>query len=881
MATGRQALSADNPWPGLDSFEETDRAFFFGRTAESSELLRLVNREPLTVLFGRSGLGKTSLLRAGLFPLLRAQSCLPVYVRFDHSDHAPPLRDQVFHTLRAACEAEGIQASSPRPGDGCWAFFRRRDTEFWTVNHRPVVPVLVLDQFEEIFTLGRQTDAADARSSAFLTELSELVENRPPAAVRTALEADPAAARRYEFKRSTVRLILSFREDFLADVEQLKVAVPSLMYNRFRLLAMNGHQAYEVIVRAGSQVVDDDVGRRILGLAWTNEDRPVDTSEFSAVEVDPALLSVVASELNRKRQHAIPPSERITPALLEGADREILSGFYEASMAGLDPRVRTFVEDELITGRGYRDSHVLEDALTRPGVTADAIDALIHRRLLRVDERQHTHRVELTHDVLTRVVRESRDNRRAREAEEAARAREREALARQRRNRRNAVLVGVAALIVAGLMVLAGVFAWRALATQRRADKLLAEAEALKLMARADEVQNASFDLSLLLTVEAMRSAPLGVSPWQTNPLVRRFDSHPHLLAFLNHDADVVSVALGREGALVASGDVDGTITLWDTKTRARRATWKAHTDSITSVAFSPDGRRLGSGSADKTVALSDVDAGRRLTTSPAQSAGVTDVVFSSDGKRLAWASGDGTLVAWDVDADARIGTVTANVLSLAFTPDGRQVVGARSDGGLAFWDPARGTMTVGPLARDQFMAAAFSQDGRRVAWGNSRGVVPVWDVLRRHSFWTLDTHDTLLDNSVAISGSGEFVTTALYGGDILLWELRGLSRVATLEGHRGGIARSVAFGPETQATQVTLTGTDKRALIASASHEPQVILWSTIPVWGGQYEAATPNDACRTVNRNLMCNEWNMHIGTNKPYHKTCPELPGPEKCW
>ena len=144
--------------------------------------------------------------------------------------------------------------------------------------------------------------------------------------------------------------MLSFREDFLADMEGLKERMPSLMYNRYRLLAMSGAQAYEVITRAGAALVDDEVARRILRLAWKNEPSPpVDPSDFSKIEVDPALLSVVCTELNHKRQQAKPPLDRITPDLLEGADREILSGFYERGMAGLDPRVRAFVEDELIT----------------------------------------------------------------------------------------------------------------------------------------------------------------------------------------------------------------------------------------------------------------------------------------------------------------------------------------------------------------------------------------------------------------------------------------------------------------------------------------------------------------------------------------------------
>ena len=56
-------------------------------------------------------------------------------------------------------------------------------------------------------------------------------------------------------------------------------------------------------------------------------------------------------------------------------------------MEGIDPRVRVFVEDELLTDQGYRDSYALDDALRLPGITRPAIETLVARRLLRVDER--------------------------------------------------------------------------------------------------------------------------------------------------------------------------------------------------------------------------------------------------------------------------------------------------------------------------------------------------------------------------------------------------------------------------------------------------------------------------------------------------------------
>ena len=90
-ASGTPAPSpaqAQNPWPGLFWYTEEQASLFFGREAETQELLRLIQRETLTVLFGRSGLGKTSLLRAGVFPRLRPDGYFPVVLRLDYSPHA-------------------------------------------------------------------------------------------------------------------------------------------------------------------------------------------------------------------------------------------------------------------------------------------------------------------------------------------------------------------------------------------------------------------------------------------------------------------------------------------------------------------------------------------------------------------------------------------------------------------------------------------------------------------------------------------------------------------------------------------------------------------------------------------------------------------------
>ncbi|MFM8332990.1 MAG: ATP-binding protein [Candidatus Methylumidiphilus sp.] len=219
-------LTRDNPWPGLESYDEASAEFFKGRNAEREDLLRLIRRAPLAVLYGQSGLGKTSLLQAGVFPQLRQEDLLPVYIRLDFGPDSPTLATQVRDRLwEAACANDG-EATPPTADESLWSWLHRRDTEFWSNRNRLLTPMLVFDQFEELFTLGR--GAADTR--AFLAALACLVENRPPAALQAACEHNPALAERYDFRAQHYRILFASREDFLPDFEGLRWLMPSIAH---------------------------------------------------------------------------------------------------------------------------------------------------------------------------------------------------------------------------------------------------------------------------------------------------------------------------------------------------------------------------------------------------------------------------------------------------------------------------------------------------------------------------------------------------------------------------------------------------------------------------------------------------------------------------
>lgn len=212
------SVDAENPWLGLASFTEETLAYFHGREGEVAELGRRVQRKLLTLLFGKSGLGKTSILRAGIVPRLRALGYCPVYVRIDYSRESPPPAEQIKQAIFRASEASGqwTHVGVAVPGESLWEFLHHRGDVLRDAEGRAVTPLLIFDQFEEIFTLAQNDDFGRQRAAQFVDELADLVENRPPKALEARLDDDDAIAEQFDFTRSDYRVLIALREDYLA-----------------------------------------------------------------------------------------------------------------------------------------------------------------------------------------------------------------------------------------------------------------------------------------------------------------------------------------------------------------------------------------------------------------------------------------------------------------------------------------------------------------------------------------------------------------------------------------------------------------------------------------------------------------------------------------
>jgi tetratricopeptide (TPR) repeat protein len=483
-AQPQSTVDERNPWLGLASFTEETRQYFYGREEEIAELARRVQRKLLTVLFGQSGLGKTSILRAGLVPRLRGQGYCPVYVRIDYGREAPEPAEQIKQAIvrTARSAGEWTQVGVAAVGESLWEFLHHRGDELRDESGATLIPLLIFDQFEEIFTLAQSDDFGRARAARFVADLADLVENRPPKELEAQLEQDESTAERFDFGRSDYRVVIALREDYLAPLESLKNAMPSITQNRLRLAPMTGRQALAAVVQPGKGLVSEEVAAAIVRFVAGD-------AEIANAEVEPSLLSLICRELNDTRIGQ--GRSEISLDLLAGSHASILSNFYERSLADQPAAVRRIIEDELLTASGFREN-IAEERLLNSfkavGAGPETLAVLVNRRLLRIEERLDVRRVELTHDVLCGVVKSSRDQRREREGREAtdrllAEQRERELAARRALVRARQV-ASVCIVLAIGALA-AAVFAYFSSQRALRAERQAQETRAIAEQARA------------------------------------------------------------------------------------------------------------------------------------------------------------------------------------------------------------------------------------------------------------------------------------------------------------------------------------------------------------------------------------------------------------
>ncbi len=212
-------------YPGTRPFQDTeiDRLLFRGREEDLDRFLHLVLAERLVVLFSKSGMGKTSLLNAGLSPALRAKGYVPIHLRLN--DPETGVMESIDAQVRHSAAEKKIEFVAGKTSS-LWHYFKT--AEFWGQNDTLLTPVLMFDQFEELFTL----EFSQKQQEEFFRQLADLVYGQQP---DVADMTTSVRSRRLAESPPNVKIVLSLREDYLARLEELNADIPSIFRNRYRL----------------------------------------------------------------------------------------------------------------------------------------------------------------------------------------------------------------------------------------------------------------------------------------------------------------------------------------------------------------------------------------------------------------------------------------------------------------------------------------------------------------------------------------------------------------------------------------------------------------------------------------------------------------------
>lgn len=771
-----------------------------GRQQDVNRLIERLSRSDrkLTVIHGPSGVGKSSIVQAGLVPALKQRNigdriALPLLLQ-GYTDWVRDLGKDLAEQLK---ETQDLTLLHPLNSPAAIIEQLRQNEE------RNLLTVLIFDQFEEFFFVS--PDIPKRRT--FYDFLQACLNT------------------------SFVKVIFSLREDYLHYLLECE------KYNNLETIDNN--------------ILDRQI-RYYLGNFSSEDTKSVikNLTERSQFHLEDALINELVRDLAADQGEVRPIELQVVGAQLQAENITTLQKYRQ--FGPKEKLVERFLE-KAIEDCGTENERTARLVLylltdenntrplkTRAELTADlagldankldlVLDILVGSGLVFLWPEVPAKRYQLVHDYLVPFIRQQEQLTIRAELEELRKRdklskaaieqlnQEKQLLAQladaeEKQKKSEARLNRVLKSALAGSVVALGALGMLAFSAVRSAQRaeiaetnlkseafLLSKVElgALVSSVRAGKkLHEVGGDPDIKIqTVGILQKAVYGVQ--ESNRLE-------------GHSDWVSSVTFSPDGSTIASASRDTTVNLWR-RDGSLITTLKGHTAGVYKVAFSPDGQIIATASADKTVKFWKPD-GTLLQTLSGHSDRVSSLSFSADGQTIATASDDKTVKLWKPDGTLIQTLPKQNdiILDVSFSPDGQTIATARGDSTVKLWK--RDGTLIATLSghEDAVTSVSFSPDGQTIASASADNTIKLWmrnGVLRR----TLKGHSDIVFG-VTFSPDGQTLASASEDSTVKLWRRDGVL-IRTLPGHNGKVL-GVSFSAQG----------DK---LASASADGTVKIWS------------------------------------------------------
>jgi len=846
----------ENPFPGLRPFEPYQADIFFGRDEQIEELTQRLQKRRFIAVVGTSGSGKSSLVRAGLIPVLERSQVgfLGSNWRIVILRPGRNANEELASVLSASfgdpeqTVLDALQASSA----GLAKYARQRLAPQETL-------LILVDQFEELFRYSGNMKTSGQGSAAFVKLLLAATgHNDHPL---PGLDEVP------------VYVVITMRSDFIGRCSQFRGLPEVLNDTQYLVPRMTREEQREAtegpVGMAGARIASPLVQRllnevsdnpdqlpvlqHVLMRIWENSrdarahGKSIDVKDYDAVggmsealnrDADSALAALpdeqsktIARRLFQKLvEPGAPDEETRQPTPLSqivgviGGDEaqvrkvtEIFRGRGFLTLSGDDDPIVDISHESLI--RNWKQLGEWVQQESRSAATyrrlADAADLYVkgEANLLQDPQLQltlnwleETHPNEAWarryHPKFAEAMRFLDDSRKAHEREKKLIERQRER--NLKRALWTAVLFGGLFLLAAIAFVVA-IYQWEKAKQERvKGRHLLYEANVYAAHRAFGDDQFSQAELLLSDLLDPNLKELRGFEWFHLWRMLHGNDA-----SLSGHSASVSWVAFSRHGNILASGSKDKTIKLWDTNSYKELATLTGHSADVSVVRFSRDDTILASGSLDGTVKLWDTTSRKELATLP-HSDSVRGLAFSPNGQILATCGDNEIIKLWEISSRKELATLsghTGSVSWVAFSPDSRTLASSSEDQSVKLWDVASGgnVATLESHTGPVWMVT-FSPDGKTLATSSDDYTVKIWDVPSRKLRETLEKHKAPVW-VVLFSSDGQTLVTGSLDNTVRIWDTTSFKELMILI--QPAPVRTLALSPDGKTIATGSTDSD------------------------------------------------------------------------
>ncbi|MBH8573444.1 PD40 domain-containing protein [Nostocaceae cyanobacterium CENA369] len=756
-----------------------------GRQQDVKRLMTRISstEHKLIVIHGQSGVGKSSILNAGLIPALQKQAigerdALPVTPLRVYTDWIGILGQSLADAFE---QVKGCKLPVNLDSEAAVIEELRKNAD------RNLLTVLCFDQFEEFFFV--YTDKSHRRQF-------------------------------YEFLRVCldipfVKVILSLREDYLHYLLECDRLANFTVTNnnildkniRYELGNFSPEDA-KVVIEVLNQKTHSHLEPALI-------DKLVDDLAGESGEVRPIELQIVGMQLQTAKITTLQEYRQF------GTKEKLVEQFLEAAIKDCgtpNERAARLVLYLLTDETGTRPQKTRAELAADLAAETDKIDLVleifVNSGLVLLLPEVPADRYQLVHDYLVSFIRQQQGFQLLTELRKEQEQR------RQAQEQLNYILkwaLVVSILAVLGLLWLTG----RAESEKQRAEKSqVGQSDALTHQADLLFQQGKEFD-ALIVSLKA--GIPLKrLANVEDDTQLRVEGALQQAIDWLKerdrlegHSGRVLSVSFSPNGQILASSSADKTIKLWDVATAKEINCFKGHNGYVRSVKFSPDGKTLASGSDDKTIKLWNVFRTKKISILKGHSDKVYRISFSPDSKTLASSSFDRTIKLWNVATAKEIRTFrghSGKVYGISFSPNGKTLASGSDDKTIKLWDVATGKELRTLKDRSgEIYSVSFSPDGKTLASSSFDNTIKLWDVATGKAIRSFKGHSDYV-TSVSFSPDGKTLASSSFDQSIKLWDIATAKPIQNLEEHSGEV-HSVTFSPNGKT-------------LASSSADNTVKLW-------------------------------------------------------